>query len=236
MNIIKIVWLYNDLLDLYGDGGNIAIISTRLKQMGYEVEIVHQGIHSKLNFDGASLVYIGPGRPKNLAVAAKHFVQYYDVVSYAIENNTNFLVTGNARLLFGRYFTLADGSQYNGIGIFDYTAYDTGEVFTSDVLSRLNENTNVKCYGFINRSAHIVGDVGTALFCIEKGASDGKDFSGYEGNVYKQYLGTWQLGPIMVKNPELLSFLLSRMCPNAKQEFDDSLEKTALDLTLMEMA
>ncbi len=236
MNIVKIVWLYNDLLDLYGDSGNISIISKRLKQMGCEVDIVHKGIHDSIGFEGANLVYIGPGRPKNLARVSQHFVGYAEVVKSAIESDVNFLVTGNARLLFGKSFSLSDGSVYEGIGLFDYTGIDTAEVFTSDVVSRLNANMDVRCYGFINRSSHLVGGNIEPMFRLDKGAGDTQEQCEYEGNFYRQYFGTWQMGPIMVKNPQLLRFLLARICPGVPQNFDDKLEKKALELTLTELA
>ncbi len=235
MEQCNILCLYTDLLDLYGDIANIVLIKKRLEQMNIKVNVIQKSIEDDIDYKDIKLVYIGPGKMKNLAVASEHFIKFKDKTFEAIENGINFLITGNARLLFGKEFTLTDGEKFSGIGFFDYTARDTNGVFISDNVSCVYNNTDYKCYGFINRTAHIENMRNTQpLFRLICGAGDGVEDSEYEGNYYKNYIGTWQLGPIMVKNPMFLRGFLSRLYPNAEQSFDDSLEKKAIELTLNE--
>ncbi len=237
MEQCNILCLYTDLLDLYGDIANIVLIKKRLEQMNIKVNIIQKSIEDDIDYKDIKLVYIGPGKMKNLEVASLHFIKFKEKTIQAIENDVNFLVIGNARLLFGKEFTLVGGQKSAGIGLFDYTAQDTDKVFISDNVSCVYNNTDYKCYGFINRTAHIdnIQDI-QPLFRLMCGAGDGIEESEYEGNYYKNYMGTWQLGPIMVKNPMFLRGFLSRLYPDAEQNFDDSLEKKAIELTLDEFS
>lgn len=234
MNDVNILWLYDDLLDLYGDSGNLLVLTQRLQELGLTVKVTRLSLQDELDLNLYSLVYIGPGKAKNLTKAAEHFTRFAPVVREAVENGLPFFVTGNARLLFGRSFTDEDGTQHPGIGLFDYTGRDTGAVFISDVISCPGFAPEEKGYGFVNRTAHIDGNTRDPLFTVLRGAGDNEAEGGNEGNLYRNFMGTWQLGPVLVKNPHLLREVLRRVAPGAYRELDFTLEQKALDRTLAE--
>lgn len=234
MSTVNILWLYDDLLDLYGDSGNLMILTNRLEQLGVATKVTRLSLRDELDLNLYQMVYIGPGKAKNLAKAAGHLAPYAQLVCEAVAGGLPFLVTGNARLLFGREFTGFDGATYPGVGLFDYTGRETGNVFISDVVACPVFEPQTKGYGFINRTAHIDGNNGDYLFDVLHGAGDSEAASGHEGNLIHNFFGTWQLGPILVKNPHLLRELLRRLAGDAYRETDDALEQKALELTLAE--
>lgn len=120
------------------------------------------------------MIYIGPGKARNLAEAAKDLACQKQAVLDTVERGVVFLATGNSRLLFGKSFTGADGQQIPGIGLFDYTGEETGNVFISDVLAHPIFAPETASYGFINRTAHIHGNDRDPLFTVVKGAGDGE--------------------------------------------------------------
>lgn len=63
---IAICWLYSDLLDLYGDWGNLLVLAKRLEQLGIASEITRLSISDQLDFTAYDMVYIGPGKARNL--------------------------------------------------------------------------------------------------------------------------------------------------------------------------
>lgn len=234
MNSVNILWLYDDLLDLYGDSGNLTIICDRLNKMEIQTKVSRLSIGDNLDFSLYHMIYIGPGKAKNLAKASEHFYKYAEQAKQAIESGVVFLVTGNARLLFGKSFTGYDGAAYQGIGLFDYTARETGNVFISDVVASPVFAPDTNGYGFINRTAHIDGNTGDFLFDVHTGAGDNETEATHEGNLLNNYFGTWQLGPVLVKNPHLLNTILQRLAADDYREIDSTLEQKALDLTLKE--
>lgn len=231
---IKILHIYSKALDLYGDGSNITAIKQRLEQMGHACIIDYVELGDEINLVPYDMVYIGHGKARNLEAVADHFRSYKDSIISAIENNKIFLVTGNARELFGKSFETVKGEQKDGIGLFDYTAKETNEVIVSDEVATLTFNEDIKTYGFINRTAHLVGENKYPLFKLEKGLSDTQESGGYEGNVYKNYFGTWQMGPLLVRNPKFLKEILKRLLKDDFKDFDTTLEQKALDITLSE--
>ena len=59
---LKICHLYPDVLNLYGDGGNIRCLMQRLRWRGMEAELVKLPIGSRESLAGADLVFIGGGQ------------------------------------------------------------------------------------------------------------------------------------------------------------------------------
>lgn len=69
---MKIAYLYYDFLNLYGDSGNIKIISNILKQNKIKHEILYLSLNDKLEFAEYDLVYIGSGTENNLLIALEN--------------------------------------------------------------------------------------------------------------------------------------------------------------------
>ncbi len=228
----NILWLYDDLLDLYGDSGNLTILQRKLEAMGIPAVVTCKSLGDELDLAGFDLIYVGPGKAKNLAQAAAHLAPYAEAVKKALDAGKIFLVTGNARLLFGQSFTAFDGSTCQGLGIFPYIGRETGNVFVSDVVFTLEGREG---YGFINRTAHIDGSEDNFLFDLVKGAGDSEKAAAHEGNRLHNFFGTWLLGPVLVKNPGLLNTVLALLAGDAFREPDNHLEQIALDATLAEL-
>ncbi len=242
---INVLHIYSDAMDLYGDYFNIVCIKKALEErFGMTCNVDKVGIDEDIKPADYDMVYIGHGKARNLNAVSEHFIKYADKINQAVENNTLFLVTGNARLLFGREFTTADGETKQGSGLFDYVGYDTGKVFTSDVVGRISDdesNGGFLTYGFINRTHYIVHDGGEnshPLFEVLIGAGDSLDGDGTEGTLYKNFIGTWQMGPLLARNPHILELLLKRLLGGdyrePEQEDGVCVEQEALDLTLAE--
>ena len=230
----KILHIYSDLLDLYGDYTNVTAVRRALEQMGHSCSVVTAQLGEEIAPAGYDLVYIGHGKPKNLAAAAGHFRQYAAAVTAAVEGGGVFFITGNARLLFGKTFETPDGREEQGIGLFDYHGRETGKVFTGDVVSRPMFDEQIVCYGFINRTAHIIGENRYPLFRVLKGPGDNEGTGETEGTLYKNLFATWQMGPLLPRNPELLRELLRRITGENYAEIDLSLQERALAITLAE--
>ncbi|MDD3192835.1 MAG: hypothetical protein PHE47_03145 [Oscillospiraceae bacterium] len=236
MSKVNILWLYDDLLDLYGDWGNLLAVTKGLDAMEIEWNLDHKSLGDRPDFSAYQMVYIGPGKARNLEEAAKDLMGQKEAVLTALEGDAVFLVTGNSRLLFGKSFTVPSGEIIPGIGLFDYTGQETGNVFISDVLAYPVFAPETASYGFINRTAHIHGNDRDPLFTVAKGAGDSEaEGESHEGNLYRNFFGTWQLGPLLVKNPEILKELLRRLVGEAYHDWNTTAEELALKLTLNEM-
>ena len=241
MKKIKIVHLYSDSLDLYGDVFNIKVIERKAKRNGYECEIVNINQDDEINLSDADMVYIGHGKDRNLNSVAQHFLKYKEEILNAVEKGKVFLSIGNSRLLFGKSFKDENGKNYEGIGLFSYNGVENEKVFVSDVVSQAEFDENIITYGFINRTAYIENNNEYPLFKILRGAGEhdkvSKKDNGveqYEGNHYKNFFGTWQIGPILARNPQLAECIAEKVIPEYSREEGESLSKEALKRTLKE--
>lgn len=241
---IKILHIYSDAMDLYGDYFNVICVKQSLEKRGFKCSVDTTGIGDAINLNGYDMVYIGHGKARNVAAVSEHFVNYANDAKAAVNGGTVFFVTGSARLLFGKEFTTAEGEVKPGIGLFDYVGYDTGKVFTSDVVGKLmtsSGESDIMTYGFVNRTHYISGENEHPLFKVLKGAGDGEgeeSEDGFEGTLYKNFFGTWQMGPLLARNPAILEEIVKRILGNnyVKPDKNDgkSLEEKALELTLGE--
>lgn len=234
-NTITLLHLYGDTLDLYGDAFNLTCIRRRLEQLGHPCRVVCANLGEPFDPLDAQLIYLGHGKARNLAAVAPHFCTYGPRMQEAVEAGRLVLATGNSRLLFGRSFQTPDGGTQPGIGLFDYTGVETGQVFTGDVVAHPVFDPQLTSYGFVNRTAHLVGENPSPLFRVVQGPGDGAQPDGAEGTLYRNFFGTWQMGPLLARNPGFLREILRRLLgPEAALDYDDALEQKALELTLKE--
>lgn len=234
MKKIKILHLYSGVLDLYGDYKNLTVLCRRLAELGHEFEIDRPEPFDPIDFNGYDMVYIGHGKARNLAAIASHFVSHADAVRASVERGQVWLVTGNARELFGRGFTTVDGETIDGVGIFDYFGIETNKVFVSDMVGRPDFDKEELVYGFANRTASLKGENRYPLFEVAVGFHDGEFSEGKEGTHYKNFYGTWCMGPILARNPSMMKEILRRLLGDEYRECDFSLEQSALDSVLIE--
>jgi len=119
---IKIAHLYYDLMNLYGENGNIKALKKQLEEQNTSVKVLSLTIDDELNFNEYDMVYIGAGTEENQKLVVKHLLKYKNEIETAIHQNKLFLITGNAIELFGRYILTTDKKKIKALNIFPYFA------------------------------------------------------------------------------------------------------------------
>lgn len=234
MNKVKILHLYAEAMDLYGDVKNLEVLCQRIRESGNEVQVDTCEIWDELSVAGYDMVYVGHGKARNLAAVQPHFVAKAKEIKEQIEQGQLWFVTGNARELFGSRFSTVEGKQLDGIGLFAYEGVETNKVFVADLCGKAAFG-DFRCYGFANRTAYLQHPQGNPnpLFVEAKGFSDGDSDEGCEGTLYKNFFATWSMGPVLVRNPGLMKEILSRLGIDYSN-CDFSLEEKAVELVLAE--
>lgn len=121
MKELKILYLYPDILELYGDYGNIQVLKYRLEKRGFKAIITPYTIGDKApNFKDFDIVFAGGGADQEQSILAKDLIKYKDNIKEAIENKVFFLLICGAYQLFGRYYKDVDGNIIDGLDIFPY--------------------------------------------------------------------------------------------------------------------
>jgi CobQ-like glutamine amidotransferase family enzyme len=220
---IHIVHLYYDLLNLYGESGNVKALKYQLEQQGLTPVIHFKTIDDEINFKDYDVIYMGAGTEDNLELVREDILKYQKQIKKEIEKNKIFLITGNALNLFGTSIK-KDKKKNPALSIFDFSA--------------LEENRKMdECYmefdflkngiiGFQNQCT-IIKNNKYPMFDVKRGIGT------KEGVHYKNFYGTYVIGPILVRNPELLIYFTKEIMKSKKikdfKEPDLTLEQIAHD-------
>ena len=85
MKELKILYLYPDILELYGDYGNIQVLKYRLEKRGYKAIIEKYSIGDKApDFKNYDLVFAGGGADQEQSILAKDLIKYKDNIKEAV--------------------------------------------------------------------------------------------------------------------------------------------------------
>ncbi len=75
MPTLRICHLYPDLLNLYGDRGNIIVLATRARRRGIAVSVVEVGLGDPIAPDAADLYFIGGGEDRQQRIASEDLLR-----------------------------------------------------------------------------------------------------------------------------------------------------------------
>jgi len=216
MKTIKIAHLYYDLMNLYGENGNMRVLVKRLEEQSLKIEVSFLTIGDHIDFDKYDLYYIGSGSELALELVLEDIIKYKKDISKAIENNKFFLITGNAIDLFGKYIEKSDKSTVGCLSAFDFYVKETNFRIVGEQIykTKLIPQTVI---GFQNRSSTIFTDI-NGIFQVEIGTGF-KPNSKFEGFHNKNFYGTYLIGPLLVRNPYFTEYLIKQILESKKIKY-----------------
>ncbi len=189
---MNILHLYPDSMSLYGESGNVKAMTEAAGKAGKTVEIYRADLDSEISFGGIDLVYIGQGTEENELRALAHIRKFKDELVSYIEGGGKLLATGNAWEIFGRSITYRD-KEYEGLRIFDYTTVVGKERLVDECEAHVS-SFDMDIIGFSNHSGVVTG-ANNAFTEFTKGRG--------ESHLYKGFMGTHMIGPILARNNSL---------------------------------
>lgn len=206
---LKLYHIFPDLMNLYGDYGNLAVLQKALAAAGAQTEIVQLRPGQETDFSDAAFLYMGPGTEPARNAALTHLRPLKDALANALlTRQVPALFTGNAWSVLGRSLDL-NGATVDGLALFDYVTSETRDRATGDAIALPVAETlpPVPVVGFLNRCDRVSG-VETPMFTLEMGkGNDG--VSPAEGFVHGNFYATHLIGPLLVKNPHLLHYFVA---------------------------
>jgi len=231
---LKICHLYPDVLNLYGDTGNITCMKRRLEWRGIGAEVTSLPIGETADFTAFDLFFIGGGQDFEQGVLLEdlHKGKDKEILS-AVEDGKVFLAICGGYQILGQYYKTHTGEQCDFIGAVDLHTIGSEERMIGNYMFQcLPENGGSTIVGFENHSGRsYLGPGVQPLGKVLKGfGNNGED--GTEGARYKNVFGTYSHGPLLPKNPEFCDLLLLTALrlryPDAElPPLDDSLENAA---------
>jgi len=207
--MIKLLHLYHDLMNLYGDWANVAALEKELASHGHEVSVDKKSVGDDISFHEYSFIYIGSGTERSQLACMRDLMQYKNALIERIDAGIPMLATGNSHELFGNAVTDSNGKRHEMLGLLDFETIRLNTRITGDCFFRA-AFLDDKLIGFINRAGGSQkGDV-ERPFSIEP--REGASFDACEEGIeYKNLLGTYLTGPLLVRNPSFLQFFRNKI-------------------------
>lgn len=229
-------YLYPDLMNIYGDTGNITALKKRAEWRGIEVEVKNISVGDKLDTFHVSskpdIYFFGGGQDQQQELVAKD-LEISDkgkVIRKGVERGVPVLAICGGYQLLGEYYKPHKGPKLKGVGLFPaYTVASNqrmiGNIVVECPISNLVGFENHSGKTYLHDGAQPLGKV------ISGFGNNGEDQT--EGCIYKNAIGCYMHGSLLPKNPELADWLLQKAL-EAKygkeiklETLDDSLESQA---------
>lgn len=222
---IKIAHLYYDLMNLYGENGNIRALQKAFEDQNVKTEIHFLTINDKIKFNDYDIIYIGMGSEDSQKLVIKDILKYKKDIKKAIENNKYFFITGNAYELFGKYIIDFNEEKIKTLDIFEYyTKVNDTTNFSRQsnfrIVGEISGTTTFlkdKIIGFQNR-AGFIHDNEHPLLKVKYGTGN-KPKDNNEGYNYKNFFATYLIGPLFIRNPHLTDYFVKKIIKEKDEKF-----------------
>lgn len=221
---LTIVHLFPELLNLYGDGGNVIALTRRLRWRGLPVEVREIGMGDAMDFSQADIVFIGGGADREQMIVKDAMVaRKSELSAYVADGGVLLAVCGGYQFLGHSY--AMDDVVVEGLGVIDMeTVRGEGRLIGNAVIQ--SDICDAPIVGFENHGGRTtLGSDAKPLGRVlgKTFGNNGED--GFEGVHQGNLIGTYLHGPLLPKNPQVADYLIAR----AFDRRGDVLELAPLD-------
>lgn len=205
---LRVAHLFPELLNLYGDGGNILVLKKRMAWRGITPDVVEVTVDDTPSFSGVDIAFIGGGSDREQKIVCDKLLKVGDEIRSFVEDGGVLLAVCGGYQLLGSSYLMGD-EKVEGLSLVD--------LFTDRGSPRLIGNIAVESrispqpiVGYENHGGRThLGDGVEPMGKVVFGhGNDGK--TGYEGCLYKNVVGTYVHGPLLPKNPGVADYVMSR--------------------------
>ncbi|MBW1605851.1 type 1 glutamine amidotransferase [Lactobacillus sp. Sy-1] len=219
---LRIAHLYGDLMNTYGDYGNILALKYYGKQMGVQVDSTVVSLDTDFKADDYDLAVFGGGQDFEQSIVSKDLQKKKpELIKYIEEGKPMVAICGGFQML-GKYYIDANGDKMPGIGALNHHTEQQHDNRFIGNISIKNGDTGDTYKGFENhQGVTYLGEGEKPLGTIIKGyGNNGKDQS--EGAIYKNVYCTYFHGPILARNGQLAKRMLLTALHNKYPDQDFS--------------
>ena len=223
---LTIYHLYPDLLDLYGDRGNVLALAARCRWRGIDVDIRRVSLGDPLDFSESDILVLGGGSDREQGILVEDLSTRRTELKDGIEDGLVILTICGGYQLLGQYYQTGEGKKIPGLGILDLYTVAGDKRLIGNVVAKIDRNFKDDIcltysqvaeqtfqgldtlVGFENHSGktYLGPDLKPLAQVIRGYGNNGED--GMEGARYKNVIGTYLHGPFLPKNPHITDLLI----------------------------
>jgi CobQ-like glutamine amidotransferase family enzyme len=227
--MLRVCALYPELMNIYADRGNIAVLRARCEWRGLGFRLASSTLGEPLDPDAHDLLYIGGGQDRDqVAVAGDIEAHKRAALHAAAARGAVVLAVCGGYQLLGESYQLGD-ERLPGAGLVDLrTVREPGPRLIGNCAIEADLGTGTRVIaGFENHGGRTYLGAGEApLGRVLKGhGNNGRD--GTEGVRRGNVVGTYLHGPLLPKNVWLADRLIELALGTELEPLEDDLERAA---------
>lgn len=220
---LNICHLYPDLMDTYGDKGNILTLKYRCEKRGIKFNLITSTINDKPSTinENIDFFFFGGGQDQAQSIVSKDLRKKATKLKNAVEEGVVMLSICGGYQLLQKYFKTDQGTIIEGIGIFNaYTEASETRMMQNlqvkinpryfDEIKAIYPTTMNTLIGFENHSGKTYLEEGTAPLGMVLSGSGNNGQDKLEGAVYKNAFGCYLHGSLLPKNPHFADSLITK--------------------------
>lgn len=235
--VLNICHLYPDLLNLYGDRGNVFAFMRRCQWRGIEIRLHSISLTQDIDFKAMDFLFLGGGSDREQNLMARDLEARTQGLARAVEDGLVVLAICGGYQLMGKYYLTLEGDKIPGLGILElYTKAGTKRLIGNVAVEVSLGGKSHRLVGFENHSGRTYLEGTAPLGRVLSGhGNNGEDR--LEGANHKNVFCSYLHGPLLPKNPFLTDHLISlalarRGWQGGLAALDDSLEQHAAGVML----
>ena len=222
---LRIAHLYPDLLNLYGDRGNLLALQRRCQWRQIECDIIPLSLGDAFMADQYDLVFIGGGQDHEQDLLHDDLVKAKaPLIRQAVSDGLVFLCVCGGFQMMGQYYEDQNGHRISGIGALDHWTTARADrligdlICSSDVLAEQGRDPIL--VGFENHSGRTwLGPAVRPLGTVVRGrGNNGQDQT--EGAIFNNVYCTYAHGSFLPKNPEMTDMLIEKALKRRYSSFE----------------
>lgn len=231
---LRIVHMFPDLLNLYGDLGNVRVLERRCQWRGIPVETVEVKHGQEIDLSSADIVFLGGGPDREQKLASEQLLRMKDDLRAFVESDGAMLAICGGYQILGSEWLMGDESV-EGLGILDIVTKRGGTRRLIENIALESSLAARPVVGYENHAGRTYLGEDTVPFgkVVSKTGDGNNDVDHADGALYRNVIGTYLHGPLLGKNPEIADWLIARAIerrtgnPVSLPELDDAVEIAA---------
>jgi len=229
VSALRVCALYPELMNIYADRGNLAVLRARCEWRGLGFELAGSTLREPLDPSAHDLFYMGGGQDRDQVAVAHDMVETKrDALHAAADRGAVVLAVCGGYQLLGGAYELGD-QELPGVGLVDLrTVREPGPRLIGNCAIEADLGTGPRVIaGFENHGGRTyLGEAEQPLGRVLKGhGNNGSD--GTEGVHRGNVIGTYLHGPLLPKNVWLADRLIELALDVELEPLDDELERAA---------
>ncbi|MBM7636651.1 lipid II isoglutaminyl synthase subunit GatD [Streptococcus saliviloxodontae] len=211
---LNVAHLYGNLLNTYGDNGNILMMKYVGEKLGVNMTFDIVSVGDDFDDSYYDMIFFGGGQDYEQSIVAKDLPSKRLPIDRFIQNDKVILAICGGFQLLGQYYIQANGVRIEGIGVMGhYTLNQEDNRFIGDIKIH-NEEFNETYYGFENHQGRtFLSEDEKPLGKVVYGNGNNKE-DGTEGVHYRNVYGSYFHGPILSRNANLAYRLVTTALKN----------------------